>query len=157
MRIELICVILLIGCAAFAADKCPSAPKVRIKKTAVEPTIPKPTDGKALFVVVRGNGDYLIAPVSANGKWIGANAGWTFFYAEVDPGDYVLCTGARYMNAATRAGAPLTVRAESGRTYWLEQTRPRDRSDIQVDEVTEQQAMSIIRRSKLSAITKLND
>src|SRR5689334_13685974 len=106
------------------SQNCPIPPKVRIRKEVAEPVLPTPAPGKALIVVVRGRGDYLIAPVAANGKWIGANAGWTYFYEELEPGTYVLCTGARFINATTPRSSPFALKAEAGETYYFEQTRP---------------------------------
>ena len=113
-------VVAMLSAVAATAQTCPDAPRVRIEKTKTRTALPAVHDNKALLVVVRQQ-DYMfpLTPIAVDGTWVGANAHWTYFYSEVDPGSHVLCTGTKMGNSKFKpAGARLI--AEAGKTYYFE-------------------------------------
>jgi hypothetical protein len=89
----------LISCCAFAQDKAAIADaeagcgpdNIELSVTTDESKHPAPTpeNGKALiYVVQRATGTFKFG---ADGNWLGALKGGTYFYASVEPGEHHLC------------------------------------------------------------------
>ena len=88
----------LLSCCAFGQDKAAIAAAeagcgsddVEFSVTTDEskhPT-PAPENGKALIYLVQNGGTFKFG---ADGEWLGALKGGTYFYASVEPGEHHLC------------------------------------------------------------------
>lgn len=146
--------LLVVGGLLYAAD-CPTeVPPVSVKTSSPENSIPQATSGKSLLVVVIGNAHYSTVPVLLDGQVVGANKSHTYFYAEIDPGAHVLCTGAIHgIGAGVQYKVSgMRLEAEAGKTYYLEQVIPFDDTIVKLAPIDDLQAMTYIRRSKKASI-----
>ena len=83
--------------------------------SAPPPNLEAPPD-KALIIVVRPAwvGTAVQTKLAADGNWIGANKGKSYFTFTLDPGDHYLCS-----KAENRSTLKLSV--EAGKTYFVQQ------------------------------------
>jgi Protein of unknown function (DUF2846) len=83
------------------------------KKT--HPT-PEPSADKALVYVVRptGWGGKVQTKLAVNGKWVGVNRGYNYFFFTLDPGEYAFCSVAENKSV-------MALKVEAGKTYYLQQ------------------------------------
>jgi hypothetical protein len=77
---------------------------------------PEPEAGKALVYVLRPTmmGNKIQSKLAMNGSWVGVNRGHNYFFLMVDPGEHYFCSKAENTSA-------LALKAEAGKTYFLEQ------------------------------------
>jgi len=148
----------LLSCCAFGQDKAAIAAAeagcgpddVEFSVTTDEskhPT-PAPENGKALIYVVQNGGTFKFG---ADGEWLGALKGGTYFYASVEPGEHHLCVkGSR---ALWKGLALHGLNAKAGETHyffirlistggWLE---------LFFNEVDPDQGKELVARSKFSS------
>jgi hypothetical protein len=145
----------ILGLQGFA-QTCPKAPKVRVTKQKTDAVLPAPSPGKAMMVVVRQDDSMYVVllPLAVDGKWVGANARWTYFFAEVDPGSHVLCTGGK-VGRTTFKSAGARLDADEGKTYYFEQQVTWDTGTVSLLPIDDVRAKTIVERSKRSSVTQV--
>ena len=117
--------LLFLSCCAFGQDKAAIAvaeagcgpDNLELSVTTDESThpTPPPENGRAMiYVVQRGAGTFKFG---ADGKWLGALKGGTYFHATVDPGEHHLCVKGQL---ALWKGLSLhQLNAKPGETYYF--------------------------------------
>jgi Protein of unknown function (DUF2846) len=96
---------------------CASVPMASKELDAKVKTFAAPSDGKAGLYIFRDSmfGAALTKTVSLDGKVIGATAGKTFFYTEVQPGSLTLATQSEFSDNS------LGIAVQSGKNYFVRQ------------------------------------
>ena len=125
---KIIAAILLFACVAAAQDKAaltaaeaacgPREMHFTVKPDPSQHPTPPPGSGKALLYVVQE--DRITTRFAADGKWVGANKGRTYFFIQIDPGEHHLC--AMRTSSAHGPGTRVSLhelKAESGKTYYF--------------------------------------
>lgn len=150
----ILAILLITGGALLHAAECPTVvPVVSVKTSGPESSIPQPSSGKSLLVVVIGNAHYSIVPLLVDGRVVGANKSHTYFYAEIEPGAHVLCSGAIHgIGSMQYKVSGMRLEAEPEKTYYLEQVIPFDDTIVKLAPVDDVQATTYIRRSKKASI-----
>lgn len=115
----------LLSCCAFGQDKAaiaaaeagcgPDDLEFSVTTDESQHPAPAPENGKALiYVVQKATGTFKFG---ADGKWLGALKGGTYFYASVEPGEHHLCVkGSR---ALYKYVALHGLNAKAGETHYF--------------------------------------
>src|ERR1700721_1652469 len=107
--------------AARTAAGCGSSGEMfNVQTTDLKHPVGQTEPGKALvyFFV-----DFVTAPtmrVGADGNWVGANNGKSYFFFQVDPGEHNVCTEGQsgtFKKSSERVGEAMHLTAEAEKTY----------------------------------------
>jgi hypothetical protein len=149
----------LLSCSAFGQDKAAISAaeagcgpdNVKLSVTIDEsghPT-PSPENGKALIYVVQsGAGTFKFG---ADGKWLGALKGGSYFYSAVDPGEHHLCVKG---HISLWKGLSLhQVNAKPGETYFffVRVVAGGGHDELTLTELDPDQGKELVARSKFSS------
>ena len=149
----------LLSCCAFGQDKAAisaaeagcGADSIELSVTTDEskhPT-PAPENGKALiYVVQRATGTFKFG---ADGKWLGALKGGTYFYTSVDPGEHHLCVKG---HLPLWKGLSLhQLNAKPGETYYffVHMLSGGGYNELTLTELDQDEGKELVARSKFSS------
>jgi hypothetical protein len=149
----------LLPCCAFSQDKAaisaaeascgPDNHELSVTIDESRHPTPSPENGKAvIYVVQRATGTFKFA---ADGKWLGALKGGTYFYAVVDPGEHHLCVKG---HLPLWKGLSLhQLSAKTGETYYffVHVVAGGGYNELTLTELDSDQGKELVARSKFSS------
>lgn len=138
--------------AAISAAEAACGPReVQFEVTADESRHPMPTpeNGKAVIYVVQGGG--ITTRVGADGKWLGALKGRTYFAISIDPGQHHLCAIGQigvWSNFSMQ-----DLRAQAGGTYYFvaHQVGGAYSNEFALSQVNPDEGKYLVAKAKFSA------
>jgi hypothetical protein len=149
----------LLSCCAFGQDKAaissaeagcgPDSTELSMTTDESRHPTPAPENGKALiYVVQRATGTFKFG---ADGKWLGALKGGSYFYATVDPGEHHLCVKGRL---PLWKGLSLhQLNAKQGETYYffVHVLSGGGYNELTLTELDQDEGKELVARSKFSS------
>ena len=149
----------LLSCCAFGQDKAaissaeagcgPDNTELSMTTDESRHPTPAPENGKALiYVVQRATGTFKFG---ADGKWLGALKGGSYFYATVDPGEHHLCVKG---HLPLSKGLSLhQLNAKPGETYYffVHMLSGGGYNELTLTELDQDEGKELVARSKFSS------
>ena len=148
----------LLSCCAFGQDKAaiaaaeagcgPDDLEFSVTTDESRHPAPAPENGKALIYVVQNGGTFKFG---ADGEWLGALKGGTYFYASVEPGEHHLCVKGR-LGLLNKYVALHGLNAKAGEThYFFIRLVSSGYPELFFTEVDPDQGKELVARSKFSS------
>jgi hypothetical protein len=116
--------------SARAAAGCgPAEVQFNVKTDKNQHTLVKPQADKAMVYVIQDEKrdtseafhiGAITTRVGVDGKWVGANHGFSYLYFTLDPGEHRLCTDWQSsFKRLSKLGSALTFTSEAGKVYYF--------------------------------------
>jgi len=149
----------LLSCCAFGQDKAaiaaaeagcgPDDLEFSVTTDESQHPAPTPENGKALiYVVQKATGTFKFG---ADGKWLGALKGGTYFYASVEPGEHHLCVKGHLPLWKGAALHGLNAKAGETHYFFINLVSGGGYLELFFTEVDPDQGKELVARSKFSS------
>jgi len=148
----------LLPCCAFGQDKAaiaaaeagcgPDDLEFSVTTDESQHPAPAPENGKALIYVVQNAGTFKFG---ADGKWLGALKGGTYFYTPVEPGEHHLCVKGRLSLYKYVALHGLNAKAGETHYFFIRLLSSGGYPELFFTEVDPDQGKELVARSKFSS------
>jgi hypothetical protein len=148
----------LLSCCAFGQDKAaissaeagcgPDSTELSMTTDESRHPTPAPENEALIYVVQRATGTFKFG---ADGKWLGALKGGSYFYATVDPGEHHLCVKGRL---PLWKGLSLhQLNAKQGETYYffVHLLSGGGYNELTLTELDQDEGKELVARSKFSS------
>jgi hypothetical protein len=126
-------------------------------------TIASAPDKATVYIISwedRGNVAYIgcgaVTRFGLDGKWMGANCGYSYSVLQVDPGEHHLCTDWQARAFYQQAISATSFAAEAGKTYYFRVAvvnDPHRKPSMDVNQIDSDKANTLLSTSKVSTST----